>query len=84
MAYSKAERDSNIMEKKITHEELMAELAKYRKDYFELTKEQEDILIEARKMKVPYTKIIDLFYKRYGIKYKATMLNNRYIDLQDK
>ncbi|MHA2039880.1 MAG: hypothetical protein ACW98X_25985 [Promethearchaeota archaeon] len=68
----------------ISYEELMTELEKYRLDHFEFTEEQEKILIEARKMKVPYPKIAELFEKKYGIRYNVSTLYNKLIAAKKK
>jgi len=64
---------------KITYEELMTELMKYDRTHLKLTAEQEKVLIDCReKYDIPYTKIADVFTKKYGRKYDRKTLEDKY------
>ena len=52
----------------ISYDEVLKELEKYRQDHYELTEEEEKLLIEARRIKVPYSKIREVF-KDFNVQY---------------
>jgi len=62
----------------ISYDEVLKELEKYRQDHYELTEEEEKLLIEARRIKVPYSKIREVFKDKFGKDIKTNTLAHKY------
>ena len=64
---------------KITYEELMTELEKHGKSHLVLTPEQERALVDAKdKHNVTFKTIAEVFTEKYGKKYNARTLLDKY------
>ena len=65
----------------ITYEELMGELKKYERRNLVWTPEMDKALIEARKMKVPFNKIAQVFSEKYNADFRTRTIQDRYYEL---
>lgn len=62
----------------ISYDELLKELDKYRPGRIKLNKEQEDLLIEARRKNIMYKDIRKIFKEKYGLEIHKRTLCDKY------